>query len=637
VSTRAREARRPARRLSAEGPAVGIRYRIVPIDPHAHLFEVALEIDDPDPDGQKVRMPAWIPGSYLVRDFARHVVTIEARAGTRRLDLAKIDRQTWQAAPCRGTLRLLYRVYAWDLSVRAAHLDANHGFFNATSVFLQVAGRESRACAVRIEPPPGIGGWRVATTLPRDGARAWSFGDYRARDYDELADHPVEMGRFTHARFMVAGVAHDIVITGRHDADLTRLARDLQKVCAAQARLFEPRGGKPPFERYLFLVMAVDEGYGGLEHRSSTALLCPRHELPHAGMKGVPDSYRGFLALASHEYFHAWHVKRIRPAALVQPDLSRENPTRLLWIFEGFTSYYDELMLARCGLVESTDYLKALGQTISQVLRGPGRLAQSVAESSFDAWIKYYRPDENSPNAVVSYYAKGALVALCLDLEIRRCTEGARSLDDVMRLLWRRFGRAGAPGTVRSGDGCGGDGADAATTAEGLAENGFAPLVLEATGVDVAPLVEAWAEGTGELPLAAQLRAIGITLELEGADDGAPSLGLRLAARPEGLAIATALQDQAGMRAGLSGGDVLVALDGLRVRDEKSLKSMLARRRAGDIVKMHAFRRDELFTASVRLQAPLPTEATLKVDDRAPPAARLLRRGWLGPRARGGA
>ena len=333
-------------------------------------------------------------------------------------------------------------------------------------------------------------------------------------------------------------------------------------------------------------------------------------------MQGVPDSYRGFLALASHEYFHAWHVRRIRPAALARPDLAREQYTRLLWIFEGFTSYYDELMLARCGLVESTDYLKALGHTISQVLRGPGRFAQSVAESSFDAWIRYYRPDENSPNAVVSYYAKGALVALCLDLEIRRRTNGARSLDDVMRLMWRRFGRAAGGG---------------------LAEDGYAPLVLEATGQDIAPLVEAWAEGTGELPLAAQLRAIGITLELEGADDGAPSLGLRLAARPEGLAIATALQDQAGMRAGLSGGDVLVALDGLRVRDEKSLKSMLARRRAGDIVEMHAFRRDELFTASVRLQAPSPTEATLKVDDKAPAAARLLRRGWLGPRARGGA
>jgi predicted metalloprotease with PDZ domain len=594
-----------------------IRYRIVPIDPHAHLFEIALEIDDPDPDGQRVRMPAWIPGSYLVRDFARHVVAIEARAGTRPVPLTKTDKQTWQAAPCRGTLRLVYRVYAWDLSVRAAHLDASHGFFNATSVFVQVAGRAAQPCAVRIESPPGIAGWRVATTLPRDGARAWGFGDYRADTYEELADHPVEMGRFTRASFAVAGVPHDIAITGRHDTDLARLTHDLQRLCAAQARLFEPRSGRPPFERYLFLVTAVDEGYGGLEHRSSTALLCPRHELPHAGMKGVPDSYRGFLALVSHEYFHAWHVRRIRPAVFAQPDLAREQYTRLLWIFEGFTSYYDELMLARCGLVESTDYLKALGQTISQVLRGPGRHAQSVAESSFDAWIKYYRPDENSPNAVVSYYAKGALVALCLDLEIRQQTDGARSLDDVMRLLWRRYGRQGA--------------------SEGLAEDGFVPLVQEATGVDVAPLVAAWAEGTDELPLAAQLRAIGIALVLAGADDDAPGLGVRLAARSGDLAIAAALQGQAAMRAGLSAGDVLVALDGLRVRDEKGLKAMLARRRAGDAVQVHAFRRDELITANVRLQAPPPTEATLQVEEKAAPGARLLRRGWLGPRARGGA
>ncbi|MCA3180498.1 MAG: PDZ domain-containing protein [Burkholderiaceae bacterium] len=594
-----------------------VLYRIAPSDPHAHLFTVAMTIATPALEGQRLALPAWIPGSYMIREFARHVVALAARDVRGPLRVDKLDKHTWRVAPANGPIVVEYTVYAWDLSVRAAHLDATHGFLNATSVCLRVVGQESRPCTVELEPPPAsvARGWKVATTLPEAGAKRGGFGRYRAADYDALADHPVEMGTFELARFEAGGAEHEIAVTGRTDVDLERLVRDLAPVCAAQSALFEPRTKRAPFERYLFLTTAVGDGYGGLEHRDSTALLCGRNDLPWRGMAAAGDGYRTFLGLASHEYFHAWHVKRIKPAAFVPHDFDREAYTRLLWIFEGFTSYYDDLMLVRAGTIPRADYLKALARTISLVQRAPGRTVQSVADSSFDAWIKYYRQDENSPNAIVSYYAKGSLVALAIDLAVRARTQGRASLDDAMRLMWRRYGRdfyapGGGPGAAQSG----------------LREDGFPVLLREATGVSLGAQLARWVDGTDELPLARLLAPLGIALTFAPAD-AAPSLGVRTTTKGGELAIATAYTGGAAQRAGLSAGDVLVAVDGLRV-DEKSLKALLSRRRAGDAVEVHAFRRDELLRVAATLDAPPRSEATL----RAGTAENALRRGWLGER-----
>lgn len=605
----------PTRRIArGTDPVV---YRITPSDPHAHLFTVAMTIAAPAPDGQRLALPAWIPGSYMIREFARHVVALAARDARGPLRVDKLDKHTWRVAPASGPIVVEYTVYAWDLSVRAAHLDATHGFLNATSVCLRVVGQESRPCTVELEPPPAsvARGWKVATTLPEAGAKRGGFGRYRAADYDALADHPVEMGTFELARFEAGGAEHEIAVTGRTDVDLERLVRDLAPVCAAQSALFEPRTKRAPFERYLFLTTAVGDGYGGLEHRDSTALLCGRNDLPWRGMAAAGDGYRTFLGLASHEYFHAWHVKRIKPAAFVPHDFDREAYTRLLWIFEGFTSYYDDLMLVRAGTIPRADYLKALARTISLVQRAPGRTVQSVADSSFDAWIKYYRQDENSPNAIVSYYAKGSLVALAIDLAVRARTQGRASLDDAMRLMWRRYGRdfyapGGGPGAAQSG----------------LREDGFPVLLREATGVSLGAQLARWVDGTEELPLARLLAPLGIALTFAPAD-AAPSLGVRTTTKGGELAIATAYTGGAAQRAGLSAGDVLVAVDGLRV-DEKSLKALLSRRRAGDAVEVHAFRRDELLRVAATLDAPPRSEATL----RAGTAENALRRGWLAER-----
>ncbi len=598
--------------------AAPIRYRVTPIDPNAHRFEIEITIAHPDPQGQRLAMPAWTPGSYMIREFARNVVSIEASSASgRRVALRKLDKATWQAARCDEALHVRYQVYAWDLSVRAAHLDSTHGFFNGSSVFLRAIGHEAQPCELLLEPPTGdsCADWRVATTMPSAGAREHAFGAYRARDYDELIDHPVEMGCFTLASFDVGGAHHEIAITGRHDADIERLCRDLRRVCGEQVRLFDPRRRRAPFDRYVFQVLVVGSGYGGLEHRSSSTLICSRNELPYAGMREPSEGYRSFLGLASHEYFHSWNVKRIRPAAFVAPDLQNESYTRLLWIFEGFTSYYDDLMLVRSGVIDRDAYLALLAKTISNVQRGPGRRTQSIAESSFDAWIKFYRQDENSPNAVVSYYAKGSLVALALDLTIRERTRGGHSLDDVLRAMWERFGK------------------NAFNGGEGLAEDEFPRLLEEALGLRLDAQIRAWAYGTAELPLAALLRPFGVRLELGAGEQGPASLGAKLAMRDGQLTIANAYNGQAAERGGLSAGDAIVALDGLRVADEAACKTLLARRRPGDRLRVHAFRHDEMIEREIELDAPPKTEAKLEIEKRGSATSTRLRAGWLGSHA----
>ncbi|WP_018410240.1 M61 family metallopeptidase [Methyloversatilis thermotolerans] len=586
-----------------------VRYRITPIHPEAHLFEVELDIAQPAHEGQKLSLPAWIPGSYMIREFARHIVRIEARAGIKAVPLAKLDKHTWQAEPCEGPLRVRYEVYAWDLSVRAAHLDNTHGFFNGSSVFLKVHGFEDESCDIDIRPPSGRAykDWRVATTLPeapgRQGARRYGFGLYRAASYDELIDHPVEMGEFALHVFKACGVPHEIAITGRHDVDAARLCEDLKHVCEWQIRLF---GEPAPFERYLFLVMAVGDGYGGLEHRSSTVLLCSRNDLPAPGATQMSDAYRGFLGLCSHEYFHSWNVKRIKPAAFVPYDLTTENYTRLLWAFEGFTSYYDDLALVRSGVIAQDDYLKLLGKTVTQVMRGSGRLKQSVAESSFDAWIKYYRQDENAPNAVVSYYTKGALVALALDLTLRGKSRGAVSLDDVMRRLWTEFGLTGA----------------------GVPEDGIRRTAEAVSGFKLKRFFEQATEGTEDLPLEELLKSVGLELSFEAAAP-TPVLGARTANDGDAVRLTQVLDHGPAQRAGLSAGDVLVAMDGLRVT-HASLDALLRRHQPGDELKVHAFRRDELMKFRVKLDAAPLDQAHIAPAARASRAAKDLLRQWLG-------
>ena len=591
-----------------------IRYTIVPKNPAAHLFEVTLTVVDPAPEGQRFMLPVWIPGSYMVREFARNIVSVRAinEAG-RKVRIGKIDKHTWEAAPVKGALTLRYEVYAWDMSVRAAHLDDTVGFFNGTSVFLAALGHEGAQHVVDIRRPDGHAyrHWRVGTALAEArGTKRYGFGEYTASGYDELIDHPVTLGEFTLASFKAHGVPHDIVIAGRVVAlDTERLAVDLKKICEAQIAMFEPRTKRAPMERYVFMTQTVSDGYGGLEHRASTALICNRTDLPVKGRPEMSDGYRTYLGLCSHEYFHTWNVKRIKPAAFVPYDLTREDYTSLLWLFEGFTSYYDDLMLVRSGLISVDDYFGLLGKTVGGVLRGTGRLKQSVAESSFDAWVKYYRQDENASNAIVSYYTKGSLVALGFDLAIRAQTNGRKSLDDVMRLLWQRYGRDFYRGKP-----------------VGVGEDDVEALIAEATGVELGQLFADAVRGTRDLPLATLFEPLGVTLEGEPERGAKPSLGARLRGSAEAT-LAVVYEGGAAQKAGLSAGDALVALDGLRVTGA-NLDTLLARYQPGAKVEIHAFRRDELRVARLTLDAPEIARYKLSVTDKRP-APRALRERWL--------
>ncbi len=597
-------------------------YHLRPRDTGARLLEVFCRVRTPDPAGQVFTLPAWIPGSYLIRDFARHVVTIEASSGGAAVALRKLDKTTWRAAPVSGELVVRVEIYAADGSVRGACVDASGAFCNGSSVFLRVQGHDGERCLVYLTPAekPGTEHWRVATTLARLTGAEWEFGAFEATSYEELIEHPVLMGEFDVASFVAGDTPHAVVIAGRHDADLGRLTSDLERCCTWQIDFF----GRPaPMSRYLFLMRLTGAGFGGLEHRASSALVCHRNDLPRLGSRAPGRDYRGLLGLVSHEYFHTWHVRRIRPAELVTADLGHEGYSRQLWIFEGITSYYDDLALLRSGVIDVASYLELLGRTLTAVYRSAGRRRQTLEEASFDAWIKFYRPDENSPNAQVSYYSKGAMLALALDLEIRLRTDGRVSLDDVMRMLWKHYGGDGAPG---------------------LPEGAFEELAAEVSGLDLGDFFASGVRSTVDPPVGILLAQFGVRLNLRPAEGGTdaggtvgqqgarprPWLGIRTRAMAGRLRVSHVLDGGPAQSVGVLAEDEIVALDGIRA-DAESFDAQLSRLESGRGVELHLFRRDELQIVTVTLQEPPRDTCYLTLDDQAAPAACARRERWLAP------
>jgi predicted metalloprotease with PDZ domain len=595
-------------------------YRIWPKDPAAHLFEVRVTVTRPDQYGQVFAMPAWIPGSYMIRDYAKHVVAVRAESDGRDVAVEKLDKSRWRTSKTDRELTLILEIFAHDESVRGAHLDAGHAFFNGTCVFPAVVGQEDIPCHVDVAAPdvPFGKGWRVATSMRRTTAAEYEFGGYTANDYAELIDHPVEIGQLSIGEFEVHGIPHAIAIRGRTRVDMARLCHDLQTVCEHQMAFL---GAPGDLDRYLFLLNAPGTGYGGLEHRWSSSLICGRDNLPARGDAGVSDEYRMFLGLVSHEYFHLWNVKRMKPAAFTPYDLSQETHTGLLWVYEGITSYYDDLALVRSGMITVESYLELLGQIVTRVIRGSGRRRQSVEESSFDAWTKFYKQDANATNAVVSYYAKGALIALCLDLKLRNETEGRLSLDDMMKEAWKRWGESG----------------------KGMPEDGFERLCVEVSGADLEDFFNATVRGTGELPLESLLGSHGVDYRLRrsagGKDKGGKSaggdnmpavwLGANLGNRAGKPVFLSVNNDGPAEQAGVSPGDELVALDGLRI-DIAGCEARTRRYRPGDVSELTVFRGDELISMRMKW-AEAPTDTCyLVLNEEVDDAVQSRRGDWLG-------
>ncbi len=530
----------PATHTTAHTPSPRsspLHYEVAVADLHAHLFEVTLRIEQPR-SPQRVSLPVWIPGSYLVREFARHLQQLSAHQGGQPVTITQDSKHSWLIHGQAGQpLLLRWQVYAFDTSVRSAWLDTTRGFFNGTSLFLQVEHQTDRPHVLRLRAPPKPCRWRVATGLSAQRVDTRGFGTYLAADYDELVDCPVEMGDFWTGEFKAAGVPHQLVVAGATASfDGQRLLTDTRAICETAIRFWHGKK-KPPHRRYVFLLNAVDDGYGGLEHRNSTALLCNRRDLPRLGEVRAGEGYTTLLGLISHEYFHTWNVKRLRPVEFTRYDYSRENYTQLLWFFEGVTSYYDDLLLRRAGLLDNAAYLKLLNKTLNQVQQTPGRHVQSAAQASMDAWVKYYRPDENTANVTVSYYTKGALIALCLDLCLRTEQPGnpQATLDEVMRRLWARC-KAGP-----------------------MTEADVAAVLTEVGGRSYAHELQDWVHGTHELPLQALLTQHGVSWHDDPAQ-WAQRLGLRITENNGTLLIKQVLHGGTAQRAGLAANDEWVGL-----------------------------------------------------------------------------
>jgi predicted metalloprotease with PDZ domain len=534
---------------------------------------------------QKIWLPTWIPGSYLIREFARHIEAVKAQqlSTGQAIKLQKLSKNQWQLQNTQpDDIEISYQVYAFDLSVRGAYIDDERLYVNPAAVCIGIAGQEDSTLQVQLQVPDNLSHFKLATSMPVINASKTAY-TLTANSYHELIDQPLELAEQACAGFEAGNIRHRIAISGRHQTDLHRLSTDLEKICSAQIQLF----GEAPFNDYLFMVMATANSYGGLEHQSSTSLITPRDDLPKSSDPAKPSAnYQRFLGLCSHEYFHAWLVKFIRPHNYVKPNLHQEDYTTLLWVFEGITSYYDDLMLYRSGIIDQDAYLDLVRDQMNRYFSNPGRHIQSVAESSFDAWIKYYRPDENSNNAGTSYYNKGALVALCLDLSLR---QSGSSLDALVQALYQR-----------------------AKKGQQVDEQTLPQLCQQLTGTSFSEFFDHYVEGTVELPLQALLAEFGVSLMLE---DKVWALGIKAQETPQGLLVQQVLRDSAAAQAGLSAQDTLIALNGLKATHNMLQQLGTVCDDVATAVTCHAFRRDELKVFKIHNQGMVTSTAKLQVLD----------------------
>ncbi|MGB8808793.1 MAG: M61 family peptidase [Acinetobacter calcoaceticus] len=558
-----------------------LHYQIEFDDYKQHLVHVTIRfLANPN---QELWLPTWIPGSYLIREFSKHIESVKAydEAG-RMLDIKKTSKNRWRLFNTDHELMTIeYDVYAYDLSVRGAYVDQTRLYINPACVCLALEGQEQSACEVEVFLPDELKHFQLATGLASKSLVKGRF-TLKADNYDQLIDSPFELADQTRFNFETHSIEHEFVISGPHNANVDRLKADIEKICAAEINMF----GSAPFKNYTFMTMATGNSYGGLEHCNSTSLITPRDDLPKSNEPTEPSKdYQRFLGLCSHEYFHSWLVKFIRPENFANYNLHQEGYTSLLWIFEGFTSYYDDLILLRSGVISQKSYLDLLKAQIDRYLQNPGRFVQTVAESSFDAWIKFYRQDENSNNAGTSYYNKGALVALCLDLGLR--LRGS-SLDALMCRLYEN-------------------------TQNGMQvnERTIFDLCKELTGDNWIEQINHLINTTDELPLDQLLPEFGLSYRVK--TDKSLPLGLKLVDKPEGVLVQSARRESAGAKAGISANDVIIAIDGLKA----STKLIEKYAKQGGSYTVFAFRRDELISFEVDCATTDLTEVELVVEDQA--------------------
>lgn len=585
------------------GP-LSLRYTLSAPDPRTHLLDVDLYLAAEGaslPPTLTLFLPTWSPGSYLIREYARHVEGVSVEHEGRPLSVRKIRKNAW-SIETRGAraLRVHYRLYANELSVRTNHIDATHASWRGPATYLIPEGIPENDFQATVVPRFAPG-WSVGTALQE------TADGYVAHSLDELMDSPFECGPMNRRTFEVHGRQHELwVWKNRHsiEQDWERLVQDTRTIVQTEATLLAG-SGRPedalPYDRYSFLWQISPRSRGGLEHKNCCALLVA------PGMFHTRGGYLDVLSLVAHEFLHLWNVKRIRPQGLANIDYERENYTRLLWWFEGGTSYFDWRILRLAGLATPREYADHLAGEIARLADTPGARVHSLSDASFDAWIKAYRPDENSLNSTVSYYLKGEVVCALLDLEIRARSQGGRSLDDVLRFLWRSYGSSG----------------------RSVPEEGMAAVVQEATGVRVDDLLARWVEGTDDLDVGATLARVGLRHERRPQHrQGAGSLGARIRHRAGRHVIDAITRGGAAMRAGLEPGDELLSIGGRRIED--SLEATLHPLQPGSPVEIVVSRDGWLESCELTLDPPSLNDGRLAVRSDATPAQLALLDGWLG-------
>ena len=573
-----------------------IHYQVSMEEAFSHLFNITCHVNVRGHEKLVVSLPSWIPGSYLIRDFAKNIVQIKAFCGGKELQMQKLDKDSWSVQTSGKPITVYYQIYARDLSVRTAFLDQFRAFFNGTSLFIRIHGLESKKHVVSISKPEWLDenkNWKVATSMPQSHLDQFGFGDYTSASYDALIDHPFEISEFLQSSFRVQGVRHDVVVVGCPHANIRKICNDLKLIVKTQIKFW----GELPVDRYTFLINAVSDGYGGLEHSHSTALICSKLDLPTGTDENIDDNYLRFLGLCSHEYFHLWNVKRLKPEKFSPYDLTKENYTELLWAFEGITSYYDDLMLCRAGLIDANRYLNLLAKTITSVKKTRGYSKQTLAESSYYAWTKFYKQDESAINTIVSYYTKGSLAALSLDLHLRKKTKGRNSLDTVMRALWKKYGRTGI----------------------GIPEDGIEAVAAEVSGLNLKIFFDQTIRSTQQLPLKNLLSHAGIELHFTAPQNALDSggviteptnanvqkikhdLGFTYTDTPSGLRVKQVFDNSAAQRSGLAPQDMIVAFN--RTRPSKNnVQRIVDLEKKNTSIPIHIFRDDVLHTLQFKIE-----------------------------------
>lgn len=578
-----------------------VRYSVSPEDVASHYLHISVEVSDLPVTLSEVEMvtPVWVPGSYLVREFARLFRDVKAVGESGAvLPTLKVRKNRWRVTKGKETsFTFSYRMYAHDLSCEGVDLNEDHLFFNGGPIFSYPEGSKELPVELTVHLPAGWKAYSELTEVSKEPPR------FRAANFDELVDSPFDAGHPTELTIRPAGVPHRILLCGRGNFSPHKIEEDLTKIVEATYRLF----GELPMPRYTFFFHLDEHWDGGLEHLAGTAITNP------SVVFRPKKDYEDFLSVSSHEYFHLFNVKRIRPKVLGPFDYENENYTRMLWAMEGTTDYYCYLILRRAGIYTPKRFFESVGDRIKKFKDVPGRNHQSLEEASFDSWIDLYRRHEETRNISISYYLKGDLVSMCLDLDIRGRTANARSLDDVMRHLWKEFGKKGV----------------------GIPEGDWQREAEKATGLELAPFFDRYIRGREDIDFGPFLKQAGLLLEAkeddsEGEEAPEPSgyLGVEFKREADRSRVSVVLEGGPARRAGITVGDEIVAVDGYRVTHD-TMGEMLKRFPPGQKVALSLFRRGQLKTVELTLGKAPPSKWTVKVDPNAPEPARKVLESWI--------